>query len=314
MTIVTGMDRACSKVLLLKNMFTYETRLKISGIEICLLTPQVLSISEEFTPFLKCHREEEVLEEGCSVHFFEADQLPVLPETFVYKGFGFKVYAQEDILVRYYYKPELGENAPFYACSIPQADGGMNVFYRKNCEISFNACRICFSHMAFEELLLNKGRMILHASCVSAPFGGLVFSGPSGIGKSTQANLWSKLEDSTVINGDRAILYRSERGWRVAGSPYAGSSEYYVNKEVPVTAIVMLEQAEECTIRLLHQGEAFRRIYTGLLINGWNPAYVTRLCNLCELLTAEVPVYLLACTPNAEAVETLKKVLEEGDG
>ena len=66
---------------------------------------------------------------------------------------------------------------------------------------------------------------------------------------------------STIINGDRAIIAKENTCWRAYGSPYAGSSKYYINRDEPVRAIVLLEQAHENRIDSVSQGEAFRKLF-----------------------------------------------------
>ena len=105
--------------------------------------------------------------------------------------------------------------------------------------------------------------MILHASFVSTRYGGLLFSGVSGIGKSTQADLWQRYEGAELLNGDRTVLRRMDGVWTAFGSPYAGSSNCFVNESRPVRAIVLLSQGSACSLRRLSPAAAFRGLYAG---------------------------------------------------
>lgn len=100
-------------------------------------------------------------------------------------------------------------------------------------------------------------------------------------------------------------------GWTAWGSPYAGSSRCFCSEQRTIGAIVVLEQAPVCTARRLSAAEAFHRLYPHLTVNSWSSAYVERASGLLAELTDRVPVYLLACTPDDRAVETLAKVLKE---
>lgn len=196
------------------------------------------------------------------VRYLPVEQLPSITGELIYEGTGLRIYRQGDRFVRYYHDAKTNE--PPYICSEPETDGSVTVSYLPNSNIGMDTCSLCFFYMAFEEVLLKRGRMILHSSCISTPYGGVLFSGHSGIGKSTQAELWKTLEDSKIINGDRAIVYQEKGTWMASGSPYAGSSRYYVNEQVPIKAIVMLDQAETCTIRRLSMSEAFKSLYAGM--------------------------------------------------
>ena len=45
-------------------------------------------------------------------------------------------------------------------------------------------------HLGLEMILLREKRLIFHAACIRTEQGGLLFTGSSGAGKSTQADLW----------------------------------------------------------------------------------------------------------------------------
>ena len=169
-----------------------------------------------------------------------------------------------------------------------------------------------FFHIGWEDILLTNGRLIFHACCVESRLGGILFSGRSGIGKSTQGKLWCSCEGARIINEDRPILYKEGGCWSAYGSPYAGSSKWHVNERTEIRTIVMLEQAENCSIRRLDKAEAFRRIFAQTTLENWNAKSVGHVCDLVEGLASEVPVYELACTPDRKAVDILKNMLTKG--
>ena len=178
----------------------------------------------------------------------------------------------------------------------------------------FSETANCFSHIALEEILLHFDRLILHASLVETQWGGLLFSGPPGIGKSTQAALWEREEGAVQLNGDRPILSRDSNGWTAWGSPYAGSSRCFVNRGAPIRAVVMLDQGTTCRLTRLPVAAAFQRLYAQTTVNAWNPAYVQRVCTLLTQLAEEIPIYHLICTPDRRAVEILRDRLQQGGG
>lgn len=171
-----------------------------------------------------------------------------------------------------------------------------------------------FFHIRWEEILLHEHRMILHACCVKTQMGGILFSGVSGVGKSTQGDLWCRYEKAELINGDRPILNKKDNVWNAYGSPYAGSSKCHVNEHTEVKAIVMLVQAKTCSIRRLAGAEAFRRVIAQSTAESWNSKSMEKICDLTEELVSDIPVYELSCTPDRNAVDLLKKTLVKGVG
>lgn len=197
-----------------------------------------------------------------------------------------------------------------YAAVCPDWDNGRcSVFYLPGAEANFTTVTSCFRHIGFEALMMSRGRLLLHSSLVETPLGGILFSGISGIGKSTQAELWHRCEGSRIINGDRPILYQGKNGWLACGSPYAGSSKYFVNQTVPIFAILLLEQGTACRLCPVTGAEAFQKLYAGTVVNTWNREYVSRTCDLLTDLVARIPVFNFCCTPDEKAVTFLKKEL-----
>lgn len=169
----------------------------------------------------------------------------------------------------------------------------------------------CFYLLGLEKALLKYNRLCIHASCVDTELGGILFSGVSGIGKSTQAELWCRCRNARQINGDRPILAQSEEGWRAWGAPYAGSSRCYVNDCCNVSAIVMLRQEKQCSLRRLDSSEAFREVWKGLTIHSWDKSFVEKALDLTMDLIASVPVYAFGCTPDEAAVDYLERELQK---
>ena len=153
--------------------------------------------------------------------------------------------------------------------------------------------------------------LLLHASFVGAEGRGILFSGPSGIGKSTQARLWQENCAARILNGDRAALRKKEGTWWAWGLPYAGSSGIYRNESLPLAAIVLLEQGQENSLRPLKAAEALRRLYPEMMLHRWDKKFLEKAMDLAEELLAEVPVWCLRCRPDAQAAELLKETLKK---
>ena len=84
-------------------------------------------------------------------------------------------------------------------------------------------------------MLWNKTNDLCMHALIETAYGGILFSGVSGAGKTTQAELWMQWEQARQINGDRPILVSKViREWLGCGSPYAGSSECYINECIPI--------------------------------------------------------------------------------
>lgn len=279
-------------------------RLSISGVGITIASPRPLPVTERFAPFLTEERGTDFL-----VECREVPALAVPCVEPVYKGERFWVWPDESGGFSRWYFDGMQDNAFFARARQAGADRVLVDYSPIGRELVSDMGN-CFAFSGWEMLLLQKGRLLLHASCVDTPLGGLLFSGPSGIGKSTQAELWRQYAGAELINGDRPILSRDEQGWRAWGSPYAGSSRHFVNESCVLRAVVLLKQAKSCTLRRLSGADAFRRVFAGTTVNSWNKSSVLHVCELTEQLVSALPVYELSCTPDRAAVELLRAELE----
>ncbi len=279
------------------------TDFSISNLGFRFETPWPVAVTENFKNFAGSAGRPD-----WTVTFQEVDALPETPGKEVFRNYFLAVYGSEGSYLRRYHS-HTDFDRPYAVTDCDWDSGTVRVRCLGGDRDRFAGSTGCFAHIGFEELLIGRGRLILHASLVDSPFGGILFSGASGVGKSTQGELWKRYEGSQVINGDRPILYKGAEGWLACGSPYAGSSDYHVNASVPIAAVVMLEQDDACSIRRLPTADAFRNLYAGTVMNSWNAAYMDAACDLLTDLSGSVPVYHLRCTPDRAAVETVKAVL-----
>lgn len=223
----------------------------------------------------------------------------------VAKGMGYEVYSTEKGFVYSYnvgttfnpYKAYLYmENMP-YRLMLPEE-------HRKELEKGYNISTM----LGIEQILLKNQHIMMHASIVRYKEKGILFSGPSGVGKSTQAELWKKYRGAEIINGDRAILYVSDLV-TAFGSPYAGSSGIVRKESVPVNAIVFLHKASENRIERRNGNLRFGEMYQRFAVTPWNEELCNIGMNLICRIMHKVPVYDLFCRPDEGAVLLLERAV-----
>ena len=151
----------------------------------------------------------------------------------------------------------------------------------------------------------------LHAALVEKDGYGVVFLGPSGMGKSTQAKLWVEYQGADFIIGDRPGLRRIDGQWIGYGMPWDGKDSIMQQKQAPIRALISLEQAPENSIRCLTKQEAMNVLLNQVMMPMWDDAAMALLTPLMGQLATEVPFYHLKNLPNREATElTWKTILE----
>ncbi len=164
--------------------------------------------------------------------------------------------------------------------------------------------------LSLEKTLLPFGGLMLHCALIEHEGQGIAFSAPSQTGKSTQAGLWEKHRGATILNGDRAILRNLDGKIYAYGSPYAGSSDLFIQRRVPLRAIIMLEQAKQNTIRPIPQDEGLGLFIAQTALPVWEPALFEMGMETLEAIITGVPMYMLSCLPDEGAVDCVWECLK----
>ena len=280
--------------------------LTVAGVTITIQSAQPLTMAERFLPFLT-----DLSEEGYQVIVSEVPFLPKPAGELLYRNESYEVFQDEKHCVCRWYYNALHDDIRFARTTSDWANRRISIEYIPEEKELLSAMINCYAFSGWETMLLRERRLLLHASCINSPVGGLLFSGVSGIGKSTQAELWCRYAGASMINGDRPALYRGNDGWYGCGSPYAGSSHCFVNEHHRIRAIVMLRQAPVCHLRVMKKTEAFRSVFAQITVTSWDPSCVSLACDLVEQLVSEVVVYEYACTPDETAVHTLLTAIQK---
>ena len=199
--------------------------------------------------------------------------------------------------------------ADAFAVTQLDAEGNVEIGVLPDYLSYFTGSSGIFNRIGMESLLLRHQGLLLHASLIKYGEKAIAFSAPSGVGKSTHADLWRTHLGAAILNGDRAALRQTGQGWTAYGCPYAGTSGIYCNDSAPLTALVVLQQGPRNTLRPLSAAEAFRHLYPEVSVHHWDAAFVAAAIDLCVDLVTRVPVYLLECLPDKDAALLVKKGL-----
>ena len=163
----------------------------------------------------------------------------------------------------------------------------------------------------FNYILLHHRGLMFHASYIGYQGEGILFVAPSGTGKSTQAELWRKHRGARILNGDKAGVTLQATPM-AHGVPFSGTSGICENVSLPLKAVVVLSQAAENSVRRLGPSAAVAALCPNLFVDQAVPEEWQLALHLLLDLVAAVPVYALACTPDARAVEALERAMKEG--
>lgn len=164
-------------------------------------------------------------------------------------------------------------------------------------------CQLFYTHAVQRHILY------LHSSLIDYQGRGLMFLGPSGIGKTTQAELWNQYRDALIINGDVVFVQETPEAFLGWGTPWHGSSPYCENTNVPVHAMIVLKQAPGNSIRELTGFEKVTAVSNSVFYPRWLENGMELCLETLDHLLTKLPVYELSCRPDEDAVKLTEETI-----
>lgn len=153
--------------------------------------------------------------------------------------------------------------------------------------------------------------LFLHSAQVTLNGKGILFSAPSGTGKTTQAKLWKKYMGAEIVCSDRTLIHRNNGYWRTYGYPMDGSEPVCSGAVNRLGCIVFLKQGKENQVEKLRPAKAASLLMTQAVIDCWDAKAQQDTMELLLEILKDIPVYQLICTPDRRAVSLLADKLEK---
>lgn len=282
----------------------------LGGVRIGFTFERVIDIDEWLQPFLCEGADRPDVEVFFSWNWSEA----MTPQT---KQIG------EDIFHRYYEEP---------TCDFCETKGGYKGIIARTISDKAYTRLCCYVNerpfimtppnlggllrfIPLSAALLRRGVLVLHAAQILYKGRGILFSGPSGVGKSTQAGLWATYVGARLVCADRTLLCRLSNGWQSRGFPYDGSDAVRSTECFQPGCIVFVERSKtgSPSVRRLRGKEALVRLYEQQLCERAGHATERHIWDMLAAVAESLPIFLLQTTQEEESVSCLKdRLLKEG--
>lgn len=158
--------------------------------------------------------------------------------------------------------------------------------------------------------VLNHYACILHGVVMEYDGKGILVLAAAGTGKTTHTRMWRDFRNALIINGDRCLCRKRDGVWYAYGMPWSGSSGEYINRRVPISCIVNLNQGSENAAYPLSAFDGTLRLMQRVFAPVWPGMLQNQAFNYCEELAAEIPVLDFYCRPDLESVEVLEQAIQ----
>ena len=154
------------------------------------------------------------------------------------------------------------------------------------------------------EALVDSNIILFHGSCVAVDGEAFIFSAKSGTGKSTHTRLWRERygDRCVMINDDKPLIEVRDEEIIVWGTPWNGKHRLSTNTSVRLSAVCILERAEENVIARQSALLAFPE----LLSQTYRFADVEKMrktLGLLQNIVNKVEIYRLGCNMDISAAE-----------
>lgn len=176
-----------------------------------------------------------------------------------------------------------------------------------NIENLFHAIRLFFLFTA-----QRNGLFAIHSASVLYQGKAWLFSGHSGMGKSTHTALWHELFDTPYLNGDLNLLGLHKDHIIVYGIPWCGTSEIFTAEAYELGGIVLLgRDLQTDYLEELNPSEKVLRVMQRMISPAWTERQLSENLFFAGEIADRVPVLHLLCTKNASAACVMKNAIDQ---
>lgn len=153
--------------------------------------------------------------------------------------------------------------------------------------------------------IIHRGGFFLHCSCLRYKGRAIIFTAPSGTGKSTHAALWKAHFGDAVemINDDKPLVREKDGGFVIYGTPWRGKHSRGANISAPVGAIFFLCQSPDNYVKPLDCFTALSLLMQQTVLPRGKDD-TSALLDMLGRLLESTPLFRLGCNISDEAVQT----------
>lgn len=148
-------------------------------------------------------------------------------------------------------------------------------------------------------LTVMHGDIMIHASGIDHSGHGYLFSGVSGKGKTTLAQLWDGA-GGKVIHDDRLIIRKVARTYRIFNTPVYNNDEPATSL---LTRIYIIEHGTENKMIPVKGAAAVSLVMANCIQHNWSPEIIARLMGTVSIMCSSIPVVKLFFRPDRSIID-----------
>lgn len=279
----------------------YQYNLNIADFKISVLSDFDLQLEEGYVPFLAEFKQADIfvtcynwLPDNLFQHVkpvFEAENSDQKFYT-VYstdKGLGFIIYNQQQ------------KNTIQQIALLDHSFTKWTIYCLEN-ENGFMPLRYPMGPIVMHYMTLKSNAVMLHASCAYDGERGRIFTGFSGVGKSTMSKIWLDA-GSLIVNDDRLIVREENGAYFVHNTPM-----YYKDmpKKAPLHSIFLISHSPVNRISKLQGALAISRAMAFSIQNNFDRQFIQSRLAFFSDLSSKTDIYDLGFVPDNQVISFIK--------
>ena len=157
-------------------------------------------------------------------------------------------------------------------------------------------------------LTLNSNAFMIHASGVWDGETGRIFSGFSGVGKSTMAKIWEE-DGAHIVNDDRLIVREVNGEYFMYNTPMPYAD---LNKQAQVSKFYFPFHAKKNSAEKLSGAQGLTQLMAFCFQHNYNKRYTEHLITQLERITQHTSTYKLGVFPTPSIIDFIRSLEFKG--
>ena len=163
---------------------------------------------------------------------------------------------------------------------------------------------------AFLYLATLHGMAAIHSASILYRGKAFLFSGHSGMGKSTHAALWHGTKGVPILNGDLNLIGLQDGKPVIFGIPWCGTSEISDQGTHPLGGIILLRRDVKNHTQELAPCDQVLLVDQRLISHSWTEDLFNANLSLIQKIAPEILICSLYCTKDLEAVAVMQERID----
>lgn len=156
--------------------------------------------------------------------------------------------------------------------------------------------------LLFYYLTVNHDALMIHASGIHDGSFGRLFSGFSGVGKSTMARIWAGM-GSQIVNDDRLIIRKEGEDYYIHNTPMPYED---APKKAKLNALYLPYHSPVNAARRLGPAQSVSKLLAYSIVHGYDKRFLQYHLDFLAQLSASLPTTLLGVVPDPAIIDFIQ--------